>query len=915
MIDLLNRFLKKTNSENPLVSESKILYQKFTNFLITKGNNTAILSNLQKSINLDIYEVVDESTMDLLLVKQYLKLEYYLLYQDPAYISSEFSLRNEVRQEFPEIRLKNTFKPLYYKNNQYQILNLAHLLLEFVVETFTKHSDTQTCAKRWQGSLNFEKYVITETSTDVKHLYIKRKIREQFSQFYDELVSSVTLETTIDGLWSIAFKKFMYYYPHLDIKKKLNYFMPDEVSITKEKPSVNPKTAKDETELVKNLDTPIKTQDYYKNTIEYFLESILIINRSGEIIYTNVKAQELLGFSEENLQGNSIFNFLTNEINEVLATDFKNIDPSIPKKIIGSQLESQLTTTNNERIDVEITVSNNYTDNDTFCVTIKNITHSKRVLDVIEEEKKNAERIAQAKTTFLSNMSHEIRTPLNVILGLSAILKNGDIKDEELIRKNLDGIDFSAKNLLYIVNDILDFSKIEAGKLTMQSIDFNLIELLNNFSDGLTIKAKEKGLKLITTIDENVPQIVVGDQYRVNQILANLVGNAIKFTDKGSVKIDVKVLNSKELESDQKLIQFKVSDTGAGISKRDLDRIFNSFYQIEDHSKAKESGTGLGLAITKELIQLQSGKLEVASDLNKGSTFIFTIPFKNSKLRSLNTNSAALEENSKKLEGLHVLVAEDNKMNQFYITQLLSNLKVTADIAENGREAVELYHKSNKDYDLILMDLYMPVMNGLEAIKNIRQLERQRIKKVPIVACSADVLPESKKNAIKVGIDFYLLKPLSMEALKNVLYWLAPDNQIEQTITSSKTSESVDDKSIILSRLMETFDNDTDFVISLLEIFIKETPNDYKSLCTCMDREFYERAGALAHKIKSSFMNLGLTSQGHHLQQIESNLIKREGITDAIKHMNIFKTMYNKTLLDLNLLLIELKSKKMAVVS
>ncbi|WP_255571194.1 ATP-binding protein [Halomarinibacterium sedimenti] len=531
------------------------------------------------------------------------------------------------------------------------------------------------------------------------------------------------------------------------------------------------------------------------------------------------------------------------------------------------------------------------------------------MLEAIRESKVHAERIAKAKSTFLSNMSHEIRTPLNVILGLTEILQKTKNLDEKLIRKNLHGIDFSAKNLLSIVNDILDFSKIEAGKLSLQSIDFNLRKVVENLADGFSIKAKEKGLELHATIEENVPDIVIGDQYRLNQILNNLISNAIKFTKHGNIGIAIKLL--KQNENDL-VLQFMVTDTGIGISSENLKKIFDSFYQVDNMENS--GGTGLGLAITRELIYLHEGEFNAESELEKGSKFTFTIPYKKSSLISLADSSKCSVDSTKKLDGLKVLVAEDNEMNQFYIKQLLKKLNVEADIAENGKEAVDILKSKKDTYDLVLMDMHMPVMNGMEAISHIRKLNGTTVKKLPIVACSADVFPEARKNAIKAGIDFYLTKPLSEDAIKEVLYWLVSDKPEEGTTAPAKNLETRPNtdshkSNIALNALLETFENDKEFVISLLEVFVKNTPEDYNNLRTCVDREYYARASELAHKLKSSFMNLGMITHGHHLQQIETLLLSKKTVSEGLRHLATFKTLYHKALLEVNLLLIELRQK------
>ena len=247
-------------------------------------------------------------------------------------------------------------------------------------------------------------------------------------------------------------------------------------------------------------------------------------------------------------------------------------------------------------------------------------------------------------------------------------------------------------------------------------------------------------------------------------------------------------------------------------------------------------------------------------------------------------------------------------MNQFYIKQLINRLGIEVDIAENGQEAVDIYtQKQNGYYNLILMDMHMPVLGGVEAIKKIRTSHKDAIKKVPIVMCTADVFPESRKNAIKAGIDFYLTKPVDEDALKEVLYWLVSDEEKNLDVENTLNREEIHSDTVNIAKLNETFDNDEEFIISLLEIFIADTPDDFKSLSRCVEREFYSRASELAHKLKSSFMNLGMTHQGYLLQQIEKNISNQASVETGVKYFEQFKRVYTKTLLDVNIKLIELR--------
>ena len=515
-----------------------------------------------------------------------------------------------------------------------------------------------------------------------------------------------------------------------------------------------------------------------------------------------------------------------------------------------------------------------------FNAFFRDITNRKIIDNEIREAKDIAEKSAKAKSIFLSNMSHEIRTPLNVILGLTGILQKSDFSNPEMDRKNLDGIQFSAENLLVLINDILDFSKIEAGKITLHKTDFNIHELLKNVSRGFKIKAEEKGLLFNLHIAEDIPKFIIGDQLRLNQILTNLLGNAIKFTQKGSVSLYAFL--EKNSNNHHSTLKFRVEDTGIGIPKDKLHRIFKSFYQVHKPGESKIEGTGLGLSISKKLIELQGGSLNVKSNLNKGSLFEFTVNYQKSNLKSQSSTkqSLSLHRKSKKLNGMKVLVAEDNKMNQFFIGQLFHEWDIEADIANNGKEVLEKLEGA--EYDLILMDMHMPVMDGIEATTHIRKSSNPDINQIPIVACSADVFPEAKRKAIEVGMNYYITKPISEKALEEILFSLRDVPKEERDALDRSLANPVDKKNKNLKLNFEflnaNFGKDTAIIQEVLEIFLQETSEDLIELQVNARTRDWDSIKHYAHKAKSSFSTLGSTDSALNLQEIETLSQKKENI-------------------------------------
>ncbi len=389
------------------------------------------------------------------------------------------------------------------------------------------------------------------------------------------------------------------------------------------------------------------------------------------------------------------------------------------------------------------------------CVAI-NISQNKKIEQELIHAKLVAESSEKAKMLFLTNMSHEIRTPMNAIVGITDILLGDNI--ETKFKDNLNIIKHSADNLLVIINDILDFSKIEAGKVELEHIEFDVAELLDNLVKTFLLKTSQKRIFFEINIDENLPHQLIGDPYRLNQILVNLINNAIKFTEKGGITFGVDILN---IEDNSILLAFKISDTGIGIAPSKIETIFESFTQESNVITRKYGGTGLGLTISKRLVGLQHGKIKVESELGVGSKFIIDLPFGISrKLYKFKKEVSSLKD----LTDLKILVVEDNNMNQIVAKQILHKWNAYVDTVNNGVEAIEIL--SHKSFDVILMDLQMPLMDGYEATRIIRDENSKVLNhQVPIIALTADAFPEIKRKALECGMNDFISKPFKQDDL------------------------------------------------------------------------------------------------------------------------------------------------------
>ena len=372
----------------------------------------------------------------------------------------------------------------------------------------------------------------------------------------------------------------------------------------------------------------------------------------------------------------------------------------------------------------------------------------------LEKAIDKAEKSTHAKSEFLSTMSHEIRTPLNAVIGMSNLLMMGSPKPEQ--KENLEILKFSANNLLAIVNDVLDFDKIESGKLVFENVRFNLVELMNNICGGHILKAHEKGLQFELTIDDSLKnKVFFGDPTRITQVVFNLVSNAVKFTSQGSVWVKVTCLEDRH---NKVTVKFLIKDTGIGIKEANMSSIFEPFTQESLATTREYEGTGLGLAIVKRLLELQGLSIKVTSTIAEGSEFSFNMELPVSTAVISEDITKQVEETQENyLKSLKVLVAEDNMVNVMLMKKLLSKWKIIPTIAENGERAVEFMQYGN--FDIILMDLQMPVMNGFDAANEIRKMADPKKANVPIIALTASAMIDIKDKIHEAGMNGYVSKP------------------------------------------------------------------------------------------------------------------------------------------------------------
>lgn len=604
-------------------------------------------------------------------------------------------------------------------------------------------------------------------------------------------------------------------------------------------------------------------EEKFRNILKNINLGLVEINLNNEIEYANDSFLSMSGFTLNEVKGKDINQlFPYQKINPILTTN-----DSDKQHLVSEVYELEITDKSGVEKTWFVSRAPNYNDKGQLTGRIGvylDITAQKVLEKELVKAKSFAEAAANAKELFLANMSHEIRTPLNVIIGMVRQLSKEDLtSDQQFFVKQSET---SARHLLTILNNILDVAKIESGELQLSNSDFSPSSLVYNVQSIMHSQAKEKNLVFSLNVDPRLKPALIGDETRLRQVLINLVGNAIKFTNEGSINIGVEVVDETD---DNQVLRFEVRDTGIGMSDAFLKRIFNKFSQEENAANRTYSGTGLGMAISRDILELMGSELDVESKKNKGSTFSFTTSFKIGSTDNLTNMSRKVNPNTYK--GRKTLLVEDNEMNRFIAIQSLDYLGFDVIEAENGKIAVELL-SNGETFDLILMDIQMPLMDGVEATKVIRE---QLNIDIPIIALTANAFKHDIEKYFNAGMNDYVTKPYDegefFRKIDHVLSLVDQDIVLDNLKNKSVNNESTETEVLYdLSNLEKMSKGDQAFVNKMITIFIDLANECSQNVFDGFTAKNFDAMKAAAHKVKPSIDLMGITELKHVVRDIET---------------------------------------------
>jgi len=637
--------------------------------------------------------------------------------------------------------------------------------------------------------------------------------------------------------------------------------------------------------IKENMET--QASRYARSLIEASLDPLITISAQGKIMDMNQATASIIGLTRDDITDSDFFDYFTEpqKAREVYQEVFA----------MGSVADSPLTLrhVNGKLTDVLFNGSV-FKDDDGnvlgVVIVARDVTDQKRIATELTEAKelaesanvaaqeaksaaqtatRKAEDAVKAKQQFLSNMSHEIRTPMNAIIGFTKVLLKTELTAKQ--KEYLTAIKMSGDALIVLINDILDLAKVDAGKMTFEQIPFKLELSIFAMLHLFETKIQEKNLKLVIIYDHKIPKVLLGDPVRLHQIILNLVSNAVKFTNNGCITVNVKMINE---DNEKASVCFTVSDTGIGIEKAKLGKIFDNFQQASSGTSRLYGGTGLGLAIVKQLVEPQGGTIVVESEVSKGSSFSFTLSFL--KTKESIEYEIEIPELDIETNNIKVLVAEDIALNQLLMKTILEDFGFGCEIASNGKIAIEKLEDGY--FDIVLMDLQMPVMNGFEATEYIRNNIKSDI---PIIALTADVTTVDLAKCRAVGMNDYIAKPVDEHLLFNKILSLVKRIEPAEIVLENENEQSKKTKCINLNYLNQRTRSNPALMMEMISLYLEQTPPLINTMKQSMENKEWENLYSAVHKMIPSFAIMGINHDFENMAKKVQDYAGNQKQTDS----------------------------------
>ncbi len=771
-------------------------------------------------------------------------------------------------------------KPRLLSNDQRQALQIFATQVMFLLEERKRKNNSITQAFQFKDlfdnapcgyhSINVEGIILEMNETELQWLGYERS----------EVIGKLRITDLLDEDGKEVFKKEfpLYlkrgYVKNIDLNlickdgRKLPVMLNSTAIFDEHKNLIQTRTTFFKNSERKQIEADLmKSREMFRKVFDKSPTAMLISDAvTGKFMRANQIFLTTLGFSENEVLGRTSV-----ELNLLSARERETVMNIIRRQGFIKNHEVKTLSKNGETI--TFIFSSELMDingRQQLLSTFHDITEIKTLETQLILEKNNAENAKKLHEQFVADMSHEIRTPMNSIIGFTDILLNKELGKKE--NEYLEAIKNSGKNLLRIINDVLDLSKLEAQMVKLEEHPFKIQKIFYDLEMMLKEKAQSKNLELIFECATYADQTLVGDTTRTTQILTNLITNAIKFTWTGSIKIVADVTCD---EQDKCTVGFSVTDTGIGIPENKLQSIFERFEQVQTKNSTNNGGSGLGLSITKQLIKLQGGEISVTSTLNKGTRFYFTIPFKKPNAdQSLHLQLPESKIDIKQLSNLKILLAEDNPINIHFFTSLFSEYNLQVETATNGNQVIEMLR--NKNYDVLLLDVQMPEMDGYETTAVIRYELKNNI---PIIAMTAHAMVGEREKCLKIGMNDYVSKPVNVNSLFEKIS--SATEHIWMKNNSATCTERLSDFTYLVNSMRgkERIIQDT------FDIILRQVPNDLFIINDAIAKSDFETINEIAHKMKSAISILTVPSLQTLLEEMENNAIEGKNI-EYIKELN-----------------------------